>query len=241
MLAIFGLPISPLTVGTRIQYKPPLDQRETTAITANGLAGAALRRGYSLLSDGSRFELKRSLRHFLDMNSPSNPSPLNSPSSSADGVHSGVSSGVPATVNGLVHSILSELGPEIRARQIELDIDLDSVPLRHQAATISTAIRGLIANSLQSAPHRGQISITLIDSADQWELEVADTSEPELVSAKPALNHRLKIFSHGSSPHLQRADRAAFAIGGEIQFWNCPQGGVAFVLVIPKKRMRMVA
>ncbi len=175
------------------------------------------------------------------MNSQNNQQPLNPPLNLRAGINSGVSTDVPATVNTLVQSILSELGPEIRARQIELDIDLDSVPLKHHAATISTAIRGLIANSLQSAPHRGQISITLIDSVDQWELEIADTSEPSLAALNPSVNHRLKIFSHGSSPHLQRADRAAFAIGGGIQFWNCPQGGVAFVLVIPKKRMRMVA
>lgn len=80
------------------------------------------------------------------------------------------------------------------------------------------------------------MSVTLVDGNFQWELEVADSSNGEDWHTVVRENQDLpRIVTDELDAHMSTAHQLAMSQGGQIQTWNCPQGGIANVLVIPKQ------
>ena len=93
--------------------------------------------------------------------------------------------------------------------------------------------------------HGGELAITLIDARYHWELEVVDNverfpkSQDELnvMFSEPLREDTMPgVLPLSANRHLKRAYQAAISHGGQLQTWNCPEGGTAHVLVIPKRR-----
>ncbi|MEZ6093741.1 MAG: hypothetical protein R3C03_05825 [Pirellulaceae bacterium] len=153
-------------------------------------------------------------------------------------------------VDTLVLRTIDQLMPEVRSRDVRIDLDLDHVILDHMPTDVELAVRNLIVNSLQRAGYRSEISITLIDSPGmespgQWELEVCDFSRTTTEEAWPNTNqvvHGEKIQRTGNySNSIAAALAAANRCSGTIEAWHCPQGGIAMILIMPKIRHRAVA
>lgn len=158
------------------------------------------------------------------------------------------------SVRQLLLQLLTELQPEIQARRVQVELDLDEVSLPASSPLPPTprrpqmvaAIRGLLADAIESSGHEGELSVTLIDTDQAWELEFATSGRR---SGGPAPTAKLENCEPGLRSQLTGlrgrnfllSNRAAGECGGQVQFLECPQGGSARVLVIPKREIRRAA
>lgn len=115
-------------------------------------------------------------------------------------------------------------------------IEADAAPLIADVdvGKVESALENLIEHAAATMPHGGEITVTLIDGNYQWELEVADTSNFGAVDPVNARDGLPQIIPEVIDRHLVNAHRLAMQQNGQIQTWNCPQGGVANVLIVPK-------
>lgn len=145
-----------------------------------------------------------------------------------------------ADIGQLVDKVLYKLHPEIERSNVNVETDVCELVAPIDSSTIEAAIKNLIQHAINILPKGGEISVTLIDGNYQWELEVADSSTSFTSSASfsPLVDdpHQLnRIVPQIFDQFLVDAHRLALRHGGQIQSWDCPQGGMANVLVIPKR------
>ena len=139
-------------------------------------------------------------------------------------------------VSVLVQQVLQKLHPEMETRNVRIETDLSEDISTQQPETIRAAIRSLVRHALSVMPDGGEMSVTLVDGNFQWELEVADSSNGEDWHTVVRENQDLPtIVTDELDAHMSAAHQLAMSQGGQIQTWNCPQGGIANVLVIPKQ------
>ncbi|TWU50894.1 hypothetical protein Poly51_41870 [Rubripirellula tenax] len=97
---------------------------------------------------------------------------------------------------------------------LELDIDV-SVRVPADAGRIVDVVQSLVGQALAEMSDGGDLTITACETADSVELEFADTGRD--------VDRRAK-----SRP------LAVAAIGGLIDWKNCPQGGGSVTVTIPR-------
>lgn len=164
--------------------------------------------------------------------------------------------------SGLVSSILAD---QTRARRVPgrppLAVTLD-VSQQHEqslvadATLLRRALEPLIRRAVESAaqidatresPVVREVIVTSVDLGDAIEIEVADSG--------PALSDQVRkwLGETGRGPHDQSvmpegtglalaAVRAAVArIGGTLHAANCPDGGVAITLRLPRRQSQRLA
>lgn len=147
-----------------------------------------------------------------------------------------------ADVSQLIDKVLYKLHPEIESNRVNVETDVSELVAPIDAGTIEAAIKNLIQHALNILPQGGEISVTLIDGNYQWELEVADSSTTftSSTSFSPLAsnpNELPSVVPQVIDQYLVDAHRLALRHGGQIQSWDCPQGGMANVLVIPKRNV----
>ena len=160
------------------------------------------------------------------------------------------------SVDSIVRQVLDDSREELNALNINIESDLESFAATVDHSIIQSAARSLLKNAATSLPDGGEISVTLIDGQYQWELEVADgtgihsfeqlivrnqrleNTQSENTQSENALSEKPElptIIPFPITEQLRMAHRLAMAHGGHVQTWDCPQGGTANVLVIPRK------
>lgn len=136
----------------------------------------------------------------------------------------------------LVEEVFQSLGPRLREQTIQTVID---VPADHLAAgdgeLLRRAARNLMLNAIDAMPEGGCLTVTSAAGANLLELEIADTG--------PALSEEERYQAFELLPTAQRGGtgwglavvrRIAELHGGSVTAANCPDGGVAFTLRIPR-------
>ena len=151
------------------------------------------------------------------------------------------------SVSRLVNEIVLSLSDRFTDSQITVELDVQQLDVFANVELIRAALKSLMRNALESMAGGGELSVTLIDSPHQWELEVADTSTNRLVEASIQKNQtetqdkRQEAVAFPTSESALKRDslaevhEAAAAHGGHVQTWDCPSGGTANVLIIPKR------
>lgn len=172
------------------------------------------------------------------------------------------------SIRALLIQLLAEMRPELLARRVQVELDLDDVPLGAQGQThpamgvnrsgIVHAMRGLLADAIESTGYEGELTVTLVDADSRWELELATIRSGEQVApvapgtaGQPALESPRFTVAAGQTktsgkpdkaaaagPNFLLGSRAAVECGGQVELMRCPQGGVARILVMPKPRAR---
>ncbi|PAY19420.1 MULTISPECIES: ATPase [Pirellulaceae] len=98
---------------------------------------------------------------------------------------------------------------------LELDIDLEiPIPCDHQRT--ADLITALSKQALEAMPDGGDLMITACQSESGLELEIADSGTD-------------------ATKRERHLPIAAAAINAELQWQNCPQGGVAVTIVFPSQ------
>jgi len=146
------------------------------------------------------------------------------------------------SIDSLTEAVLRRYNDRIESKNIRIEKELQSLTAAVFPAFIDSAVCKLIENAIESTPCGGELNVTLIDGEDCWELEVADSAiEVTRSNRGSALlpDQSLEVVATGPVDKRARLEvirRAATVHGGKIQTWDCPQGGTANVLVIPRRQ-----
>jgi signal transduction histidine kinase len=142
-------------------------------------------------------------------------------------------------VSDLVEEVFQSLAPQLEAQGIDLDLDVPpNTLLDGDRELIRRAVLNLVLNAVDAMPHGGNLVVTSYEGPDGFELEIADSG--------PGLSHEAqkRVFepfyttkSTGTGLGLSVVCHIAEAHGGTVTASNCPEGGAAFTIRIPR-RMR---
>ena len=159
----------------------------------------------------------------------------------------------PIEVNAVVKMTVDACRSLFEENSINVELDLERVETRIDRELVRKTTQLLLDNASQKMLDGGTISITLIDGQHQWELEVADSdgmayqpfghtdfatqkSNPRQVDNTKSNGDLPVIIQFPATDALRDAYRIAAQHGGQIQTWDCPQGGTAHVWVVPKRQ-----
>lgn len=139
-------------------------------------------------------------------------------------------------VGDLVDEVLGSLAPQLEAQAVEVDLDTPpNLPLWADREMVRRAVLNLVLNALDMMPAGGELTITAYEGQEGLELEIAD-SGPGLDEA-----HQGRLFEPffstketGTGLGLSVVAHVADAHGGSVIAENCPQGGAAFTLRLPR-------
>lgn len=146
-------------------------------------------------------------------------------------------------VQTFVREVIEALEPQLLAQQIQVRVD---VPARACVSAdrdmLRRALVNLLLNALDVLPAGGEITITGYDDGRAFELEVADSGpgiEPQ--AREKLFEPFFSTKSSGTGLGLAIVERIAHAHGGHVIAQNCPEGGAAFTLRIPRRSMEAAA
>lgn len=125
----------------------------------------------------------------------------------------------PSSCRSLVILVESVTAPLLMQHQapVCLDIDIDAeLAVPSDPIPMVELLRALTRQALDEMLHGGDLTITACETADGVELEMADTGSD--------VGERSK-----------RIPLAAAAIGAQIRWQNCAQGGGAVTVVFPRR------
>ena len=146
-------------------------------------------------------------------------------------------------VRELVEDVLGALAPQFAAQAITSFVD---VPVGQRVSAdrdmLRRAILNLFLNALDAMPDGGEVVVTSHAGPRGLEIEVAD-SGPGLSEQvrRRAFEPFFTTKSHGTGLGLAIVERIAEVHGGRILAANCPEGGAAFTLHIPSRRLEAAA
>lgn len=147
-------------------------------------------------------------------------------------------------IGDLVTEVCESLEPQLNAQMIDVDIDVPPhTLLTADREMIRRALLNLILNSIDAMRDGGELVITSYDNPRGFELEVAD-SGPGLSTEtkKRAFEPFYSTKQNGTGLGLAIVYHIAEAHGGTVTATNCPEGGAAFTIKIPRqKTMRAAA
>ncbi|MBX7169202.1 MAG: sensor histidine kinase [Pirellulales bacterium] len=139
-------------------------------------------------------------------------------------------------VRKLVEDVLGGLAAQLRSQGIETTVD---VPFAQTAWADPDMLRrvvlNLTLNAIDAMPDGGELVITSFEGRDWFELEVADSGpgmhddvrrracEPFFTTKSAGTGLGLAIVNHIADTH-----------GGAIRIDNCPEGGAALTLRLPR-------
>ncbi len=145
------------------------------------------------------------------------------------------------SISTMTEEVLQCYKPQIDTRNILVDTDLTTLSARVYPHFIHSAVCQLIENAIDAMPSGGELNVTLVDGEACWELEVSDSRTPRTprglrASGTVAIQGQNQQPDQANHPKLEMARCAALLHGGKMQTWNCPLGGTANVLVIPRRQ-----
>jgi signal transduction histidine kinase len=146
-------------------------------------------------------------------------------------------------VGDLVSEVCESLEPQLEAQMIDVDIDVPpNTLLSADREMIRRAVLNLVLNAIDAMRNGGTLVITSYDSPRGFELEVAD-SGPGLSDEvkRRAFEPFYSTKQNGTGLGLAIVYHVAEAHGGTVTALNCPEGGAAFTIKIPRRSMRAAA
>jgi two-component system sensor histidine kinase HydH len=146
-------------------------------------------------------------------------------------------------VGDLVNEVCESLEPQLDAQMIHVDVDVPpNTPLTADREMFRRAILNLVLNAIDAMPNGGELVITSYHGPRGFELEVAD-SGPGLSEEqkRKAFEPFYSTKQNGTGLGLAIVYHVAEAHGGTVTAMNCPEGGAAFTIRIPRRAMRAAA
>jgi len=137
----------------------------------------------------------------------------------------------------LANEVCGAIGPQLDAQSIRVVTDVaPTTQVRADREMLRRAMLNLLFNALDVMSDGGDLVITSFDGPQGFELEIAD-SGPGLTPDQ--LEHLFDPFystkATGTGLGLAIVHRIAVAHGGRVTAANCPEGGAAFTIQIPRQ------
>jgi signal transduction histidine kinase len=97
------------------------------------------------------------------------------------------------------------------------------------------AVEDLMLNAIAAMPGGGELVVTSAAGRGTVELEIADSGPPLTDDARRHAFDLSPVASHGRETGALAIVRQIIELhGGEVTVVNCPDGGVAFTLLLPQ-------
>ena len=139
-----------------------------------------------------------------------------------------------------VATAIDHIRPVCLKKNITIETDLEGVNLQADQTLVVPAIASLLTNGINAMPAGGELSVTLVDTDSQWELEVADSGRsPSRFNMALDPPHQMPehppvFIEYLTHQALHEVGLLAEAFSGNMETYPCPLGGSAHVLIIPK-------
>ncbi|MCE9607535.1 MAG: HAMP domain-containing histidine kinase [Planctomycetia bacterium] len=140
-------------------------------------------------------------------------------------------------VRALVEEVLASLRPQFAAQGIALRLDVaTSTIVAADREALRRAVLNLVLNALDAMPHGGELAVTGVDCRNGVELEIAD-SGPGLSdeARRRAFEPFFTTKASGIGLGLAIVYRLVESHGGNVTACNCPEGGAAFTIRLPRR------
>lgn len=146
-------------------------------------------------------------------------------------------------IGELVEEVCESMAPQLAAQGVEVDIDVPpNTLIAADREMIRRAVLNLVLNALDAMPTGGDLVITSYDGAGGFELEVADSGPGLSDEQKKRLFEPFYTTKQqGTGLGLSVVYHVAEAHGGMVTADNCPEGGAAFTIKIPRPAMGAAA
>jgi len=121
-------------------------------------------------------------------------------------------------------------------------LDLEEVTAPYDRKLVHRAVTAMVENAIEAMPEGGELEATLVNAEYQWELEIADsgksTDEEKYTTpaqtGDTAIDNLPRIVGTETNVHMGVLNQLSILMNATVQSWNCPLGGTAHVLVVPK-------
>ncbi|MCA9239283.1 MAG: hypothetical protein KDA37_03750 [Planctomycetales bacterium] len=146
-------------------------------------------------------------------------------------------------IGDLVEEVCESMAPQLEAQMIDVDIDVPpNTAITADREMIRRALLNLVLNAMDAMRDGGELVITGYDGRAFFELEVADSGaglsdeqkrrlfEPFYTTKEKGTGLGLSVVFHVAESH-----------GGKVTAMNCPEGGAAFTLKLPRRAMEAAA
>ena len=143
----------------------------------------------------------------------------------------------------LLDEVCKSLAPQLSAQGITTEIDAPAgLEVAADRDMLRRALLNLVLNALDAMPEGGELSIIGFQDQFGFVLEVAD-SGPGLSDdvRQRAFEPFFTTKGTGTGLGLAIVYRIAEVHGGDVTAANCAQGGAAFTIRIPQRRMEAAA
>jgi len=139
-------------------------------------------------------------------------------------------------VCALVNEVFTSLTPQMVAQGIDIEIDVPrGESILADRDMLRRAVLNLALNALDAMPTGGEIVVTSFNGPDGFELEIADSGPGLPRENMPKLFEPFYTTKRdGTGLGLAIVFRIAEVHGGNVTAMNCPQGGAAFTIRIPR-------
>ncbi len=146
-------------------------------------------------------------------------------------------------VSELIEEITESLAPQFEAQAVDVELDIPPHTLLWaDREMIRRAVLNLMLNALDVMPQGGDLVVTACEGFEGFELEIADSGpgirdedegrlfEPFFSTKETGTGLGLSVVAHVAEAH-----------GGSVIAENCPEGGAAFTLRLPRLMARGAA
>ena len=136
----------------------------------------------------------------------------------------------------LVADVLQPLASRLDEQRIQTEIDIpSSLSITAERELLRRAVRNLILNAVDAMPEGGLLVATSAVGPGAVELEIADTGAALSDEQRQQAFELLPSAQRGGTGWgLAVVRRIAELHGGSVTAANCPEGGAAFTLQIPR-------
>jgi signal transduction histidine kinase len=143
----------------------------------------------------------------------------------------------------LIVEVIDSLAPQLNAASLRIELDVPpQLAVSCDREMLRRALLNLVLNAVDAMPAGGEICVTVTRDPGGFELEVADNGPGIPTELVPRIFEPfVTTKSEGAGLGLAIVHRVAEAHGGVVRAVNCPEGGAAFTLRIPQRRMQEAA
>ena len=145
--------------------------------------------------------------------------------------------------SALVEEVADSLRPQLDAQAVEVELDVPpNTLLWADREMLRRAVLNLMLNALDAMQDGGELIVTAYDGPEGFELEVADSGPgvDEIVESR-LFEPFFSTKETGTGLGLSVVAHAAEAHGGSVVVDNCPQGGAAFTIRLPRPMAKEAA
>ena len=141
------------------------------------------------------------------------------------------------SLSDFVRQVVCSYRNACESKNVSMVLELEEVSAPYDRKLVHQAVSALVENAIHAMPQGGELEATLINTQFQWELEIADSGcgSTEASKSTPTESELPRIEGVPSTTQMSELNHLSVLMNATVQSWNCPLGGTANVLVVPKQ------